>query len=298
MARVLVEFETAIAEVGAELQRPKSAALLGATCALPADFPVPVGVLRHTGPVPQHGQVIGYGIKLAGIPLGDAAFVEETLKRKGDKLELKFDQVTSKLEATHGWQLFSILRYCLRPTGDYFARLLFPSDAEPLMERIDDLVTATAQASFGQDISPEGPLGQRAAELLARQMRLPKRLDGAGLRSLEAPSSTAAFVAATLPGWARCPRWPTGVQVGICGPDLRHGSVLCSETTRSTMATRTAAWRPSSSTAAAQQRSSARHGSEEWSGRPQPRMTARSRRGRRGSGRSRWRDWLRNRSVC
>ena len=35
VARVLVEFETAIAEVGAELQRPKSAALLGATCALP-----------------------------------------------------------------------------------------------------------------------------------------------------------------------------------------------------------------------------------------------------------------------
>ena len=38
VARVLVEFETAIAAVGAELQRPKSAALLGATCVLDADF--------------------------------------------------------------------------------------------------------------------------------------------------------------------------------------------------------------------------------------------------------------------
>ena len=60
VARVLVDFEAAIAEVGAELQRPKSAALLGATCALPADFPVPLGALQHTGPVPQRGQVIGY----------------------------------------------------------------------------------------------------------------------------------------------------------------------------------------------------------------------------------------------
>ena len=218
VARVLVEFETAIAAVGAELQRPKSAALLGATCVLDADFPVPVGVLRHSGPVPQHGQVIGYGIKVAGIPLGDAAFVEETLKRKGDKLELKFDQVTSRLEAAHGWQLFSILRYCLRPTGDYFARLLFPSDAEPLMERIDDLVTATAQASFGQDISPQGPLGQRAAELLAKRMRLPKRMDGTGLRSLLVLSRTTAFVAATLDALPRMADRRVGA-----GRQLRRG---------------------------------------------------------------------------
>ena len=85
---------------------------------LPADFPVPVGVIKHGGPGPQHGQVIGYGIKVAGIPLGDAAFVAEALRRKGDKLQAKFETVTSKLEHTHGWQLFSLLRYCLRPTGN------------------------------------------------------------------------------------------------------------------------------------------------------------------------------------
>ena len=100
VATALVAFEAAIALVGAELQRPKSAALLGATCVLPADFPVPVGVIKHGGPGPQHGQVIGHGIKVAGIPLGDAAFVAETLRRKGDKLQAKFETVTSKLEHT------------------------------------------------------------------------------------------------------------------------------------------------------------------------------------------------------
>ena len=151
LGRRVVCVEAAIALVGAELQRPKSAALLGATCVLPTDFPVPVGVIKHDGPGPQHGQVIGHGIKVAGIPLGDAAFVAETLRRKGDKLQAKFETVTSKLEHTHGWQLFSLLRYCLRPTGDYFSRLLFPTDAAPLMARIDDLVTATTSASTGQD---------------------------------------------------------------------------------------------------------------------------------------------------
>ena len=198
VATALVAFEAAIALVGAELQRPKSAALLGATCVLPADFPVPVGVIKHGGPGPQHGQVIGHGIKVAGIPLGDAAFVAETLRRKGDKLQAKFETVTSKLEHTHGWQLFSLLRYCLRPTGDYFSRLLFPTDAAPLMERIDGLVTATTSASIGQDISPQGALGQERADLLRRQLQLPKRMDGAGLRSLAALSQTTGFVSALL----------------------------------------------------------------------------------------------------
>ena len=195
---MLVEFESAIAEVGAELQRPKSAALLGATCALPADFPVPLGALQHTGPVPQRGQVIGYGIKVAGIPLGDPAFVGETIRRKGNKLEAKFGTVKAKLELEHGWQLFSLLRSCLRPTGDYFARLLLPTDAAPLMERIDDLVMITAAASIGQDTSPQGPLGPGAALLLQRQLELPKRMGGTGLRSLRKLSQTAGFVSSVL----------------------------------------------------------------------------------------------------
>ena len=54
-----------------------------------------------------------------------------------------------------------MLRSCLRPTGDYFAWLLFHDDAEPLMKRIDELVVHTKQACFGQDVSAEGPLGPR-----------------------------------------------------------------------------------------------------------------------------------------
>ena len=66
------------------------------------------------------------------------------------------------------------------------------------MERIDDLVMITAAASIGQDTSPQGPLGPGAVLLLQRQLELPKRMDGTGLRSLRKLSQTAGFVSSVL----------------------------------------------------------------------------------------------------
>ena len=42
----------------------------------------------------------GEEIETMNDALGDAAFVAETLRRKGDKLQAKFETVTSKLEYT------------------------------------------------------------------------------------------------------------------------------------------------------------------------------------------------------
>ena len=47
VAAALDRFDAAIALVGAELQRAKSAARCGAACELPADFPVPLGVAKR-----------------------------------------------------------------------------------------------------------------------------------------------------------------------------------------------------------------------------------------------------------
>ena len=77
--------------------------------------------------------------------------VKAKLKEKADKLDAKFARVTGRLEKGHHFQLFHMLRSCLRPTGDYFARLLFPDDAALLMKRIDELVVCTKHACFGQD---------------------------------------------------------------------------------------------------------------------------------------------------
>ena len=101
------------------------------------------------------------GVWTCGAAIGDDAYVKAKLKEKADKLDAKFARVTGRLEKGHQFpenqfQLFHMLRSCLRPTGDYCARLLFPDDAELLMKRIDELVVRTKQACFGQDV-PENP---------------------------------------------------------------------------------------------------------------------------------------------
>ena len=111
-----------------------------------------------------------------------------------DKLNAKFAHITGWLEKGHQFQLFHMLCSCLRPTGDYFARLLFPDDAEPLMKRIDELVVRTKQACFGQDVSADGPLGPVGADLHQQQSEFPKRMNGIGLRSLFKKSQSVDFV--------------------------------------------------------------------------------------------------------
>ena len=91
------------------------------------------------------------------------------------------------------FQLFHMLRSCLQPTGDYFARLHFPDDAELLMKCIDELVIHTKQACFGQDVSAEGPLGPVGADLHQQQLEFPKRKSGIGLRSLFKKSQSVDF---------------------------------------------------------------------------------------------------------
>ena len=64
VAAALDRFDAAIALVGAELQRAKSAARCGAACELPADFPVPLGVAKR-----PDGTIIGFGINAAHLAI-------------------------------------------------------------------------------------------------------------------------------------------------------------------------------------------------------------------------------------
>ena len=54
-----------------------------------------------------------------------------------------------------------------------------------------------AQASFGQDITPDG-LGLESARMLLRRLVLPKRKSGAGLRLTTVLAKSTAFVAGML----------------------------------------------------------------------------------------------------
>ena len=178
----------------ATLQHQKSAALRGAECELPGDFPVPLGVHKCAA----DGAVVSYSIKVAGIPVSDDVYVKAKLEEKADKLDAKFACVTGQLEKGHQFQLFCMLRSCLRPTGDYFARLLFPDDAELLMKRINELIVRTKQACLRQDVSADGLLGPVGVDLHQQQLEFPKCMNSIRLRSLFKKSQSVDFVAALL----------------------------------------------------------------------------------------------------
>ena len=139
------DFETAIALVGATLQHLKSTALCGAECKLPGDFLVPLGVHKPAA----DGAVVSYSTKVASIPVSDDVYVKAKLEEKADKLNAKFVCVTGQLKKRHQFQLFHMLHSCLQPTGNYFVRLLFPDDTEPLMKHIDELIICTKPNKAG-----------------------------------------------------------------------------------------------------------------------------------------------------
>ena len=156
---------------------------------------MPLGVHKHTA----DGAVVSYSIKVASIPVSDDAYVKAKLKEKADKLDAKFTCVTGQLKKGHQFQLFHMLHSCLWPTGNYFARLLFPDDTEPLMKHIDELVVCTKQACFRQDASADSPLGPVSADLHQQQSEFPKHMNSIRLcYSLFKKSQLVDFVAALL----------------------------------------------------------------------------------------------------
>jgi hypothetical protein len=58
LVTVLTEYKKNLEAIGGKLNEDKSAALLGARCELPADFPVPRGAL-YDGPGGKTGNIVG-----------------------------------------------------------------------------------------------------------------------------------------------------------------------------------------------------------------------------------------------
>ena len=198
----------ALKQIGATLQSGKSTILLGArTRELPADFPgrstfdgsqhtIPIGAVRVTDPDdPLFGFEIGRGIEVAGIPLGDRTYIAEMARRKGAKYTDKFEQLAKKFEAKYGYHLFILTKYCLQPTGVYFARNMYPTDSAPMLRQIDGKVIDLLQRSFNQSFDDD--LSPRERDLLRSRIEIPNRNGGLGVRNNETLRS-AAFAASVL----------------------------------------------------------------------------------------------------
>ena len=97
-------------DLGLVLQETKSTCLPGAECELPADFAVPRGRLIDvvTGcPIPE-GPV---GVMVAGVPVGEPAYVAGSLQSKTRDIIAKMELVDRRLRLAH-------LQSCLLYTSD------------------------------------------------------------------------------------------------------------------------------------------------------------------------------------
>ena len=70
--------------------------------------------------MPDDGPVLGYGISVGGVPIGDRGYVAAFMASKADELMSKIDNVKEKIRSRH----FSIL---------VFSDILLPESEVPVL---------------------------------------------------------------------------------------------------------------------------------------------------------------------
>ena len=185
LAAVFPQYKANLKAIGGTLNEAKSAALLGATCELPADFPVPRGVI-YDGPGGKTGNIVGYGIICVGVPIGDPAFVKRVMELKEEEIFDKIDRTVELLGPSQSFTGLQLTRMCLNPMMDYLGRGMDASSSTlPFFMRFDEKILDTVATLIGQGAKwpSDGTahLGRDAWELVNERIRLPKRLGGLGI---------------------------------------------------------------------------------------------------------------------
>lgn len=94
-------FGVNISDLGLELQEAKS------ECYCPAGVEAMAEHRPLTFPLGNsNGETVGYGVRIGGIPMGDAVFVEDCLACKAAKVVSKVNKVNDALQPLHLQTLF------------------------------------------------------------------------------------------------------------------------------------------------------------------------------------------------
>ena len=182
LAAVLTEYKKNLKAIGGKLNEDKSAALLGARCELPADFPVPRGAI-YDGPGGKTGNIVGYGIVCVGIPIGDPAYVKRFLELKEEEIFDKIDRTVELLGPSQSFTGFQLACKCLNPMMDYLGRGMDATGYTlPTFMRFDAKMLNAVAILIGQ--GEEWPtdgtahLGRDEWELAKERLRIPKKRPG------------------------------------------------------------------------------------------------------------------------
>ena len=140
------------------------------------------------------GSVIGYGIPVAGVPVGDNAYVQQYLRLKAAKAVSKIDKVTTVLQPLHLQALHCSIYDGLSQLFIHQVQHCYPSEVLAAAAIVDASITRAARACLGDQVI--------ADPYAAERLRLPARKFGGGIRS-SADLAPAAFAGAVCRAFPR-----------------------------------------------------------------------------------------------
>ena len=136
-----------------------------------------------------------FGILVAGVPVGDARFVDTCIDKEAQETMSKITTVTDKLRDLHNQSLLVVTQRCLCPMFHYWLQHCYPDDARHHAVRVDTAIESAGSACLGRAVLQD--------EISAERLRLLARMYGGGLRRA-ADLVPAAFVG-TVQGRASFP---------------------------------------------------------------------------------------------
>jgi hypothetical protein len=127
---------------------------------------VPVGSRLRDDGVPN------FGIVVAEVPIGDSAFRESFLEKKGDAVVSYVQKTVNELRNVSPFDAWSTLNLCCQTKLDYLLRLLLPVDSDDLAAKVDNAL-GNAATALGLDLTDP---------YVYARFELPARLRGGGVR--------------------------------------------------------------------------------------------------------------------
>ena len=130
------------------------------------------------------------GTVVAGVPIGTEQFVKSELKKKIDHVLSETKKIITMLRKTSLQNLYALLTYCCNTRVQHLAQVLPPRVVASELNRFDNAITDAAAIATGIDFHTEAPL-------VHLRLRMPRKLNGGGLRSM-ADVAPAAYVGGLL----------------------------------------------------------------------------------------------------
>ena len=163
--QAVTEFAAQVEELGLRLQWAKSecfsfAGGLESCPERPADMPL--GAIRG-----ENGAVIGLGLKIGGVPVGDACYVAAFLQHRSLVAVSRIDKVQAKLRNTRLSALWTTLHYALLPLFQDWTQHCYPEDCMPAAAMV---VRRAKSSNFIADGRQQWPVKELVKQAVIEKM--------------------------------------------------------------------------------------------------------------------------------